>query len=292
MELLTRTWYKICLKDNMKILGLIVSTGAMSLWGFFQYIQGGGQGNYALSPYANYMSWDDESKPSSSYLDTVFDSTRNRIIPFSVKAMEFKDISPKGLVIFSHGYSNNRPDAYLSYDYIGQSLKSRGYVVLSIQHEQAGDPVLPTKGDLQVLRKPFWENGARNIELVLKNFLEANRAYADLPLILIGHSNGGDQSAYYAMQHPGEVSALISLDNWRHSLSTIEVGRGLTIRANDSRTDEMVFKNWEQRKTQYFQIDSVNVKHADMNDKGTMEQKKEILRSIFVFLNEKLPTED
>lgn len=268
-------------------IGLIISACTMSMWGFFQFIKSEGGDTKIISPYSNYFAWEESSdQPQVSYLDTIYDSTRNRLIPFSVKAPNHQTVNSKGLVIFSHGYSNNRPDAYLSYDYIGESLLSRGYVVVSIQHEQKGDPVLPTKGDLQVLRKPFWENGAQNIALVLEKILFSNSSYSQLPLILIGHSNGGDQSAYYSTIHPGEVPTLITLDNWRHSLTNVEVQKALTIRAKDSRTDDIVFKDWEKRKTHYFQIDSVNVKHADMNDKGTMEQKKEILRSILDFLKD------
>lgn len=255
--------------------------------GFVQCIKSEGGNAKTFSPYSNYFAWKESSdQPQVTYLDTIYDSTRNRLIPFSVKALDHELVKIKGLVIFSHGYSKNRPDAYLSYDYIGESLQSSGYMVVSIQHEQKGDPILPTTGDLQVLRRPFWENGAQNIALVLEKILSSNRSYVQLPLILIGHSNGGDQSAYYSSIHPGEVNTLITLDNWRHSLTNVDVKKALTIRAKDSRTDVVVFKDWEKRKTQYFQIDSVNVKHADMNDKGTMEQKKEILRSILEFLKD------
>lgn len=214
--------------------------------------------------------------------DTFFDEARKRSIPICNYFQ--KNIKYKGWVIFSHGYGGNNPESYMKYAYLTKGLAEKGYFVTSIQHEEIGDPFLPTKGDMQQLRLPFWTRGSANIDFVQKQLLFQNKFLADLSLIVIGHSNGGDISAQFTVDQPGKVSLLITLDNWRRSLQDINCEGLLTIRASDSKTDKEVFENWDKRKTQNVQIVNLPVKHSDMNDKGTEEQKMQILRSILVFL--------
>ncbi len=227
----------------------------------------------------------EERNKDKPILDTVFDTARDRAIPFMIELSPYLD-EWKGVVIFSHGYANNRPDAYLSYSYLIEGLRSRGYLVVSIQHELSNDPILPLKGNMQIVRRPFWENGALNIDKVYQNIVQRDTLIGSLPIILIGHSNGGDQSAFYCYLHPNKIQTLITLDNLRFNLTDLMVEKQLSIRSQDRVADSVVFENWEKGKTQYFQIDTVQVKHANMNDKGSINDKKEILRLIFNFLED------
>ena len=97
-----------------------------------------------------------------------FDSVRNRKIPIEIyKPKVDQLIVNQKVVFFSHGYGFNRGDSYLGYSYIGEYLASKGYFVVSIQHEQKGDDSLAMSGNLQELRKPNWLKGVQNIKLVL-----------------------------------------------------------------------------------------------------------------------------
>jgi predicted dienelactone hydrolase len=69
---------------------------------------------------------DQQAFPPSDTL-TLFDPSRGRKIPVAVYKTTVKH--PR-LVIFSHGYGMNRGDSYLA---------SKGYFVVSIQHELPTD---------------------------------------------------------------------------------------------------------------------------------------------------------
>ncbi len=217
-----------------------------------------------------------------SVLNQFQDSLRKRNI--AIENTFLPDIHYIGWVIFSHGYGNNKGDTYLKYSYITHGLAKRGYFVTSIQHEMENDPILPMKGDMQLLRAPFWIRGSDNIHFVKEQLLKKDYFLNSIPIILIGHSNGGDISARYSLRNTNEIDKLVTLDNLRHSLTNVACKGILTLRSQDRETDKEVFENWENRKTQYAQIVKLPVNHSDMSDRGTEEQKMQILRSILDFL--------
>ena len=97
------------------------------------------------------------------------DSSRNRLIPvaFYFPVLDNK-ISNQQLVIISHGYGENKPGANKSYSYLTKKLATKGYYVVSIQHELPTDDLLPLTGIPQVVRRSNWERGAENILLCSK----------------------------------------------------------------------------------------------------------------------------
>lgn len=67
---------------------------------------------------------------------TLFDQNRNRAIPIAIYQPKNLHKSNKIPIIFSHGYGENNGKDYLNaYTYLTEFLASKGYFVISIQHE-------------------------------------------------------------------------------------------------------------------------------------------------------------
>jgi pimeloyl-ACP methyl ester carboxylesterase len=123
------------------------------------------------------------------------------------------------VVIISHG--NTVPNT--RYSFAAKSLALRGYLVLSIQHDLETDPKLPTiKGELFVGREASYKRSSANIDFVLDTF-KRERPFAEYEnLTLLGHSQGGDVSVYYAYYHPDTVGRVVTFDNLRVSLNLLQ----------------------------------------------------------------------
>jgi dienelactone hydrolase len=112
--------------------------------------------------------------------------------------------------------SNGNTVKNTEYSFLANVLAARGYLVASIQQDLPTDPPLVTKlGMPYVGREPVYERGEANILFVRQQFkqVQPNADYDHLTMV--GHSNGGDISMFFARQHPGLVSKVITLDNLR-----------------------------------------------------------------------------
>jgi len=221
-------------------------------------------------------------------LETVMmlDSERERLVPVAIYT-QYSDSLKESLpvVVFNHGYGKNQGNSYLTYSYITEFLASKGYCVISIQHEVKTDEKLPMEGDLQQLRQPFWDRGVDNIRFVVHELDSLRPALNFENMTIIGHSNGGDIAAHYADLYPDSVHALITLDNLRKPLPKNGSLSVMSIRASDTQSDFGVLPSFEEE--QMYGIKLVHLpatQHADMNDKATDEQKTEIIREIDYFL--------
>ncbi|MEZ4740404.1 MAG: alpha/beta hydrolase [Flavobacteriales bacterium] len=206
------------------------------------------------------------------------DATRDRSIPIAIHAPR---IEPKRLVILSHGYAANRPGTYLRYSYLTKSLTEAGNAVVSIQHELPDDPLLAMKGNLREARRPNWERGVENIVHVLERIRTDRPEWASLPVLLIGHSNGGDMSLLFAELHPERIEAVITLDNLRMPLPRTSKPHIATIRANDTTADSGVLPTDVERNT--FGIRVVRQElcaHVEMDDRATEAQRAELSKLV------------
>lgn len=214
---------------------------------------------------------------------SLFDKSRNREIPVAVYLP--KKIQKASLVIIGHGYGQNQLGANKGYSFIAKALAKKGYLVASIQHELPTDPLLPTSGDIQVVRKPFWDSGAANILYVINDF---KKRYPNLDFsktILIGHSMGGDISVTFVKKHPDLIGKLITLDHRRVALPRVVKPKIYSLRSSDQVADEGVLpSNVEQKKFNITIQKLPNTLHNDMNDNANAIQKKEMLNWIFKFL--------
>jgi predicted peptidase len=223
-------------------------------------------------------------------LDTVnlFDKQRNRIIPVAFYFPKTdQKIENQKVVVLSHGYSENRLGANKSYSFLTNNLASKGYFVVSIQHELPTDDLIPKTGIPQIIRRPFWERGTENILFVLNEIKRTKPELDYKHLVLIGHSNGGDISVLFAHKYPDLVNKIISLDNRRMELPRTNQPRIYTLRSSDQPADEGVLPTSEEQKKFGIKIIKLpNTIHNDMNDRGNNRQKKEINNYIMEFLND------
>ncbi len=220
-------------------------------------------------------------------LDTLnlFDTLRSRKIPIAIYGNTNDNAK---IVIFSHGYGQNRGGDYLAYSYLTDYLASKGYFVISIQHELATDSLMPLTGIAQVVRRRFWERGADNIMFTINELKKSNPKLDFKHIALIGHSNGADMTALFPQKYPGIVDKIITFDNRRLALPRTTNPKIYSLRSCDQPADEGVLPTDEELKK--FQITIVrlaNTKHNDMDDNGNKNQHKEINYYVLKFLNEK-----
>jgi len=213
---------------------------------------------------------------------TLLDKSRNREIPMAVYLP--KKIQNTPLVIIGHGYSQNQLGANKGYSFIAKALAQKGYLVASIQHELPTDPIMPTTGDIQVVRKPFWESGAANILYVIKDFKKRYPKLNFNKIILIGHSMGGDISTTFTQKYPKLVYKLITLDQRRVAFPRTDNPKIYSLRSSDQVADAGVLPSDEEQKKFNITIQKLpNTIHNDMNDHANAIQKKEMLDWILKF---------
>lgn len=230
------------------------------------------------------------SDPASEVLlDTIrlFDQSRRREIPVALfKPRHYTANTRQQVIIFSHGYGQNRTGSYLAYSYLTNFLASKGFFVASIQHELPTDSLIPSDGIPQVVRRPFWDRGADNILFVINELKRSNPALDFGNITLIGHSNGADMTALFAQKYPNTVQKIITLDNRRMALPRTAHPKVYSLRSSDQPADAGVLPtDEEQAKFGMTIIKLSNTKHNDMDDSGNETQHAEINNYVIGFLN-------
>lgn len=217
------------------------------------------------------------------------DSARNRKVPVAVYGPASEAPIPhQKLVIFSHGYYQNKPDGYLRYSYLTEKLASQGYLVVSVQHELPTDSLIPASGTPQVVRRPFWDRGADNIRFVLQRLQQTRPSLDFQHVALIGHSNGGDMVALFAHKYPGLAAKIITLDNRRMALPrTKQPPRVYSLRSSDQAADAGVLPAPEEQKRWRMTVISLpHTIHNDMDNQATPAQRQEITQYVLGFLQQ------
>lgn len=213
----------------------------------------------------------------------LVDNTRHRAVPVVLYYNPARDgqKAKQKVAVLNHGYGGTHTD----YSFIAAHLVSHGYLVISIQHDLAGDAPLATKGNLYAARMPVWKRGVQSMQFAIAEIRKL-KPYLDFKnLLLIGHSNGGDMAVLFAHEYPEQVENLISLDNRRMPLPRTRKPRILSLRSRDQPADAGVLPTPEEQ--QQFGITIIRLSdttHNDMYDGATDAQKKEILGCISEFL--------
>lgn len=216
------------------------------------------------------------STPAAPMSLTLMDVSRQRPVTVLMYGKPSKG-RPKSLAIISHGYGGHNSD----YSFIAHDLVVRGYVVASLEHsERPGDPPMANSGDLAKLRRPVWQVGADNIGFVIDEMTRKGFAKLSPRLIIIGHSNGGDMTMLFVVEHPDVVRAAISLDNRRMPLPRTSRPKICSIRSSNFEADPGVLPSQTEQQALGMLIVGVPVKHDDMWDGGSPGQKEAILKVI------------
>lgn len=218
----------------------------------------------------------------------MFDSTRNRKIPVAFYSQKTAEkIQNQQIIIFSHGYGENGGGDNLRYSYLTENLASKGYFVVSIQHELPNDSLLAMTGNLQITRKPNWERGVENIVFVLNELKRIKPELDYKHLTAIGHSNGGDMTVLFAHKYPDMAYKVISLDNRRMPLPRVSQPKIYTLRSNDYPADEGVLPTPDEQLKNRITVQSININHNKMDDNATTEERQTINQYLERYLNEK-----
>ncbi len=222
----------------------------------------------------------------SPELITWQDTGRARSIPVAVHHPLGTTVGAP-IVVFSHGYGENRPGSYLAYGYLLEALAEAGWFVLSIQHELPTDPPLDFNGPARVVRMPNWERGATNIHFALQELRQVHPELDHGRISLLGHSNGGDMSVLFAHQHPDLIQKVITLDHRRMPMLRANKPHSYTLRSSDQPADPEVLPT--ETEAEHFGIRVILLKdtpHNNMDNDADPRQREEIIGHVLRFLHE------
>jgi hypothetical protein len=227
---------------------------------------------------------------------SLYDAARQR--PVSVDLAVRRDYETKAnyglwrlpIAIISNGNTVKNTE----YSFLANVLAARGYLVASIQQDLPSDPPLMTKiGMPYVGRRGIYIRCEANILFVLGKLqkLQPNAIYDHLTMV--GHSNGGDVSMYFAKEHPELVSKVITLDNLRVPFVLSNRMKILSFRSKDPqfKTDPGVLPTPIQAKTDGINIVDTGALHTDLSDRGPDSVKEKIQATLDKFLSDSASSE-
>ena len=116
------------------------------------------------------------------------------------------------VAILNHGNTVK----FTEYSFLANVFAARGYMVVSIQHDLETDEPMVTKvGEEYVGRRLQYNRGVANIKFAIDELkkIQPNSDFAHLTMV--GHSNGGDISMYFATRYPDMIKKVVTLDNLR-----------------------------------------------------------------------------
>jgi pimeloyl-ACP methyl ester carboxylesterase len=221
---------------------------------------------------------------------TFFDAKRHRSVAvdlavrrdYQMKAGAGYEKLP--FAIISQGNSVRNTE----YSFLANVFAARGYLVASIQHDLPTDaPLITREGSLYVGRLRVYERAEANILFAMDELkkIQPNAEYDHITLV--GHSNGGDISMFFAQQHPELVKEVITLDNLRVPFVTDGRLKILSFRSKDPnyKTDPGVIPSDRLAKEAGIDIVRTEAQHTDMSDRGPDSVKEGIETTLDKFLS-------
>jgi alpha/beta hydrolase fold len=213
---------------------------------------------------------------------------RNVTVDIAIRAdreMEaLADMMELPVAILSHGNTVKNTE----YSFLTNLFAVRGYMVVSVQHDLDTDDPMVTKADEEYVgRRMQYNRGIFNIKFAIEN-LEKLYPNADYKhLTLIGHSNGGDISMYFAKLHPELVKKIVTLDNLRVPFLTDGKIKILSFRSKDPvfKTDPGVVPDAETCAKAGIEVVKTDFQHTDLSDRGPENVKASIQARVEEFLD-------
>jgi alpha/beta hydrolase fold len=192
------------------------------------------------------------------------------------------------VAILNHGNTVK----FTEYSFLANVFAARGYLVASIQHDLATDAPLVTKvGELYVGRLPQYHRGVANIRFAIDELkkVQPNADYDHLTMV--GHSNGGDISMYFAKLYPDQIKKIVTLDNLRVPFMTDGRFKILSFRSKDPvfKPDPGVVPDDEICEKAGITVVRTKFQHNDMRDTGPDEAKESIQGMLDKFLQDESP---
>lgn len=189
------------------------------------------------------------------------------------------------VAILSHGNTVKNTE----YSFLTNLFASRGYLVVSIQHDLASDdPMVTRTGEEYVGRRMQYNRGISNIMFAVD---ELKKVYPNADykhLTLIGHSNGGDISMYFAKLHPDLVKKVVTLDNLRVPFLTDGKVKILSFRSKDPvfKADPGVVPDDEICEKAGIKVVRTEFQHNELSDRGSDRVKTAIQAQVHKFLDD------
>jgi len=189
------------------------------------------------------------------------------------------------VAIVSHGNTVKNTE----YSFLTNLFAARGYLVVSVQHDLATDDPMVTKaGEEYVGRRMQYNRGIFNIKFAVEKLqkLYPNADYHHLTLI--GHSNGGDISMYFAKLHPEMVKKVVTLDNLRVPFLTDGKIKILSFRSKDPvfKADPGVVPDDDVCAKAGITVVRTEFQHNDLSDRGAESVEASIEAKLHAFLDE------
>jgi hypothetical protein len=225
---------------------------------------------------------------------TFFDATRGRPVAVDIAVRRDKEMQANAgmltlpVAVLNHGNTVK----FTEYSFLANVFAARGYMAISIQHDLDTDAPLVTKvGELYVGRLPVYERGVANILFAIEK-VKAIQPHADYDhLTMVGHSNGGDISMYFAKLHPDEVKKIVTLDNLRVPFMTDGKFKILSFRSKDPvfKADPGVVPDNDICEKSGITVIQTKYQHTDMSDRGPDDVKTTIQGMLDKFLDDDSP---
>src|SRR6201992_509821 len=178
---------------------------------------------------------------------------------------------------------------FTEYSFLANLLAARGYLVVSIQHDPDPDEPMVTKvGEEYVGRRMQYNRGIANIKFTIDELkkIQPNSDYKHLTMV--GHSNGGDISMYFAKRYPELIKKVVTLDNLRVPFVTDGKFKILSFRSRDPvfKPDPGVIPDEETQARAGIKVVKTTYQHNDLSDRGPDEVKTTIQGTLDKFLEE------
>jgi hypothetical protein len=192
------------------------------------------------------------------------------------------------VAILNHGNTVK----FTEYSFLANLLAARGYMVVSIQHDLETDEPMVTKvGEEYAGRQPQYNRGIANIMFAIDELkrIQPNSDYRHLTLV--GHSNGGDISMYFAKHHPDLIKKVVTLDNLRVPFITEGKFKILSFRSRDPvfKADPGVVPDDEMCQKAGITLVKTTYQHNDLSDRGPDHVKTTIQAILDKFLDDDTP---
>jgi hypothetical protein len=218
--------------------------------------------------------------------ENIYDEARDRTIPVEITFpanIELCSTNLKCPVAFlSAGYGVS----HTKYAFLSKQFNQLGYLVIAIGHELPSDPALSVSGNLYETRSENWRRGAQTLDFLKGSLSKRFIEYNFEKLTLVGHSNGGDISAWLGNESKSYIQKIITLDHRRVPLPRNSDYQILSIRASDFPADKGVLpKEIEQEKYGSCVVNIPKAKHNDIADFGPVWLKERIKFLITSYLN-------
>jgi hypothetical protein len=178
---------------------------------------------------------------------------------------------------------------FTEYSFLANVFAARGYMVVSIQHDlETDDPMVTKVGEEYVGRRLQYNRGIANIMFALDELkkVQPNADYHHL--VMVGHSNGGDISMYFAKRYSDLIKKVVTLDNLRVPFITDGKFKILSFRSKDPvfKADPGVVPNDDVCAKAGITVVRTEFQHNELSDRGPDNVKTHIQAMLDKFLDD------